>query len=60
VRDDGRILRAFAGGALIYEHELVSGRGERIRRREIVAPALERNAPLVPQRSLDVYDELAG
>jgi transposase len=60
IRDDGRTLRTFAGGALIYEHELAAGRGERIRRRELVAPALERNAPTVPQRSLAVYDELVG
>jgi transposase len=59
VRDDGRRLRVFADGSLVYEHPLLEGSNQRARRREIPLPALER-APLPEPRprSLAIYDDL--
>ncbi len=60
VRDDGRVLRVFAGSELIYSHELVAGKGRVVRQerrhtsRELV------NSVEVAQRSLDEYDEVSA
>lgn len=60
VRDDGRTLRVCAGNALIYQHDLAPGRGERIKRHDVVAPVSKQTEPIIPRRSLDVYDEVIG
>lgn len=61
VRDDGRSLHVFAGDALVYEHELLSGRGQRARRRNVVLAIAERSVAIeVVRRPLDVYEEVVG
>ncbi|GAC1420871.1 MAG: IS21-like element ISMac9 family transposase [Candidatus Velthaea sp.] len=61
VRDDGRLLRFFAGDSLISEHPRLSGRGERARRRNVVVRESERIASVVVvRRPLDAYEEIVG
>jgi len=61
VRDDGRLLRVFAGASLVYEHALLLGRGQRARRRDVAIAVAERSVVIeVARRPLDVYEELVG
>lgn len=62
VRDDGHYIRIYAGAALVCEHKLMFGRGERTRRREITGPTtIERSTSSdVSRRSLQVYEDLVG
>ena len=61
IRDDGRLLRVFAGASLVYEHALLLGRGQRARRRDVAIAIAERSVVIdVARRPLDVYEELVG
>ena len=61
VRDDGRRLRVFDAGALVCEHELLSGRSLRAKRAHFTEPRVAAQPPVVVERrALDVYEELVG
>jgi transposase len=61
VRDDGRRLRVFDGGALICEHVLLDGRSLRAKRNHVAESRAGRQSPVIVQRrALDVYEELPG
>jgi hypothetical protein len=61
VRDDGRRLRVCDGAALICEHPLLSGRGQRAKRAGVPLKRQPEPSPLlvVERRALAIYDEVA-